>query len=98
MDDRRWECTDCPGFYRNGKESQAPMGHGCEVKEIDGKRVLVCRPAPSEKGRMKPYTLYCLAYQKGKKIGNIYDWTGRTPRWCPRLDGTMALAPKEGEE
>lgn len=94
----RYDCLDCPGCYRNDSAAQEPCGNGYEVREIDGKRVFVCRPKPNPKGRMHPNTLYCLTRDKGKKIGNKWDWTGAVPKWCPRQNGTLTPAPARKEE
>lgn len=33
--------------------------------------------------KLQQYALYCMATPGVKKIGNVADFTGRTPKWCP---------------
>ena len=35
---------------------------------------------------MQPYAVYCLRDGKLRKLGNKIDWTGRTPKGCPKRE------------
>jgi hypothetical protein len=35
---------------------------------------------------MDRFDFYCLATPNGKKIAKGADYTGLTPKWCPRLE------------
>ena len=77
----------CPAFYKCEKPDMAATAGGYEDKIIDGKKVICCRPA-SAWGRqrtMKQYSYYCLATEKGRMIAGMADYTGKVPKWCPRL-------------
>lgn len=91
----RYSCLNCPGFYKNDVTRKNPCAGGTTVTEIDGKYVWIWQPKPDVKGRMKSYDFYCLAYDKGKKIGHPASWTGLMPKWCPRLNKTLAVTDRK---
>lgn len=84
-----YHCKDCPAFYEVKKDGLNTTGGGWEHKQIEGRRVLCCRPAEGGgKRKMERFCFYCLAkVPVGKKIGHKASWTGRTPTWCPVKEG-----------
>lgn len=82
---KMFRCMECPAFYEVKREGLAATGGGWEMKAIEGREVLCCRPAVRVGGKrtMDQYCYYCLAKPTGKKIGSKASWTGRTPGWCP---------------
>ena len=79
------KCKSCPAFYEVKEKDIISTGCGWEDKVIDGKTVILCRPAKTTRKRkpMDQYCFYCLATVSAKKIANKASWTGRTPKWCP---------------
>lgn len=82
-------CKTCPAFYECEKEGIAATAGGYETKVIDGENMICCRPAPvwGRRQPMQQYAFYCLATDRGKKIAGKADYTGRVPKWCPRMEG-----------
>ena len=35
--------------------------------------------------KLSDYSIYCLAGARPRKIKGIADFTGLTPKWCPKL-------------
>lgn len=88
MKRERFACNKCPAFYECEKQNMAVTAGGYETRFIDGRNVILCRPAPAwgRKKTMDQFAFYCMATTKGKKIANKADYTGNVPKWCPLLD------------
>lgn len=85
-------CRNCPAFFKVSQPDLVVTAGGWSNHKIDGRDVICCRPGTTvqKKKPMEMYSVYCLATPKGKKIGHIATWTGRTPTWCPlgrEIDG-----------
>lgn len=80
-------CLKCPACFKPLKDGLAATAGGYEERMIGGEMMICCRPAESwaRKRVMDKYDYYCLATEKGKKIAKGADYTGLTPKWCPRL-------------
>lgn len=89
MKRERFACNYCPAFYECCKPHMKPTAGGWETAVINGKDMVICRPAENHRGgrEMQQYAFYCLATKTGKKIANKADYTGNVPVWCPRLEG-----------
>lgn len=75
----------CPLFYECKEEGLSGSGKGWQTLELDGKRIIKCRPGKARGERtMQQFCYYCLGTVSGRKIGHKASWTGRTPTWCPR--------------
>lgn len=84
----RYACQSCPAFFKVEREGLAATAGGYETKEIGGRTMICCRPAPAwgRTRRMKQFAFYCLATTMGKMIAGVADYTGNVPPWCPRLE------------
>lgn len=40
--------------------------------------------APNTNKIMQQYSFYCLHGIRVRKIAGKADWTGKTPKWCPK--------------
>ena len=85
----RYGCMNCPAFYKVEKGNISATAGGWQKKIIDGREMLCCRPqeAAGAFRAMKQYSYYCLATVKGRMIAGMADYTGKVPKWCPRLEG-----------
>lgn len=81
-------CLSCPACFKPLEDGLASTGGGWETRIIDGREMIVCRPGKvrGQKRTMDRYDFYCLARATGKKISRGADYTGLTPKWCPRLE------------
>lgn len=81
-------CLSCSACFKPLEDGLSATGGGYETRIIDGRNVICCRPAPAwgRKRTMDRYDFYCLATPNGKKIAKGADYTGLTPKWCPRLE------------
>lgn len=83
-------CLGCKACFKPLEDGLAATAGGYEKQEVDGREMILCRPGSAGAGRkrvMDRYDYYCLATVKGRKIAKGADYTGLTPKWCPRLEG-----------
>ena len=76
--------NDGEGYVKLSKKKIDAI-KGWQTLELDGKRIIKCRPGKARGERtMQQFCYYCLGTVSGRKIGHKASWTGRTPTWCPR--------------
>lgn len=82
-------CLGCKACFKPMTDGLSATAGGWETAQIDGREMMLCRPGTSRGGKrvMDRYDYYCLATVKGRKITKGADYTGLTPKWCPRLEG-----------
>ena len=88
MKRKRNMCLECPACFKPLKDGLAATAGGYEERMIGDQMMVCCRPGTAGESRkrvMDKYDYYCLATEKGKKIAKGADYTGLTPKWCPRL-------------
>lgn len=80
-------CLNCPACFKPLKDGLAITAGGYEDRMVGDQMMICCRPGEtvSRKRTMDKFDYYCLATERGKKIAKGADYTGLTPKWCPRL-------------
>lgn len=86
----RNKCLNCEACFKPLQEGLAATAGGWEEKTVGGETMVCCRPGPAgnRKLTMDRFDFYCLAMPKGRKIAKGADYTGLTPKWCPRQEGS----------
>lgn len=93
-------CLRCPACFKPTRDGLTANGGGYVEVEIDGQIQVICRPGEAGAGRkcrMDRYDYYCLASIRGRKIARGADYTGLTPKWCPRVTGEYPYPVKAPE-
>jgi hypothetical protein len=71
---RHYTCDSCPFFLETGNEYDTP-----KVLDLNGRT-----------RKLAPWSFYCQpAPHVCRKISHKADYTGNTPKWCPRLEANQ---------